>query len=114
MGPHEIVLALAQSQHHVIDPANPRRAFDDGVQHRLHVRRRAADDAEHLGRCRLMLQRLAQFRVALAEFLEQSDVLDRDDGLIGKGFKERDLLFRKRTNFRAANVDHANRNTFAE
>ena len=31
-----------------------------------------------------MLQRLAQFRVALAEFLEQAHVLDGDDGLVGE------------------------------
>ena len=55
------VVALAESQHHVVDPANLSRALDDGVEHRLHVRGRAADDAEHLGRRRLMLQRFAQF-----------------------------------------------------
>ena len=57
---------LVESQHHVIDPTNPRGALDDGVEHRLHVRRRTADDAEHLGGRRLMLQGLAQLRVALA------------------------------------------------
>ena len=76
-----------EPQHHVIDPTNPGGALDDGVEDRLHVRRRAADDAEHLGCCRLMLQRLAQFRVALAEFLEQANVLDGDHCLIGEGFK---------------------------
>ena len=60
-----------KSQYKIINPANPRSALDDGVEDRLHVRRRAADDAEHLSRCRLMLQRLAQFRVALSEFLER-------------------------------------------
>ena len=71
MSPRNHNVALMESQHHVIDPANPRGALDDGVEDRLHVRRRAADDAEHLGRCGLMLQRFAQFRIALAEFLEQ-------------------------------------------
>ena len=69
MSPRNHSVPLAESQHHVIDPTNPGRALDDGVEHRLHVRRRAADDAEHLGRCRLMLQRLAQFRVALLSSL---------------------------------------------
>ena len=69
MSPRNHNVPLAESQHHVIDPANPGGALDDGVEHRLHVRRRAADDAEHLGRCRLMLQRLAQFRVALLDSL---------------------------------------------
>ena len=92
MSPRNHSVPLAESQHHVIDPTNPRGALDDGVEHRLHVRRRAADDAEHLGRCRLMLQRLAQFRIALLQFLEQPHVLDGDDGLVGKGFEKRDLL----------------------
>ena len=88
MSPRNHRVTLVKSQHHVIDPTNPRGALDDGVEHRLHVRRRAADDAEHLGRRRLMLQRLAQFRVALAEFLEQPHVLDGDDRLSRRRFRE--------------------------
>ena len=61
MSPRNHNVPLAESQRHVIDPTNPRGALDDGVEDRLHVGRRAADDAEHLGRRRLMLQRLAQF-----------------------------------------------------
>ena len=57
---------------HVINPTNPCGALDDGIEDRLHVRRRAADDAEHLGRCRLMLQCLTQFCIALLEFLKQA------------------------------------------
>ena len=72
MSPRNHHVPLAESQHHVINPTNPGGALDDGVEHRLHVRRRAADDAEHLGGRRLMLQRLAQFCVALLEFLEQA------------------------------------------
>ena len=98
MSPRNHSVPLAESQHHVIDPTNPRGALDDGVEDRLHVRRRAADDAEHLGRRRLMLQRLAQFCVALAEFLEQPDVLDGDDRLVGEGFEQFDLLVCEGTN----------------
>ena len=56
MSPRNHTVPLAESQHHVINPTNPGCALDDGVEHRLHVRRRAADDAEHLGRRCLMLQ----------------------------------------------------------
>src|SRR6266436_3319927 len=59
MGSPNHGIALTEAQDHVIDPTNPGRALDDGVEDRLHIRGRAADDAEHLGRCRLMLQRLA-------------------------------------------------------
>ena len=92
MSPRNHSVTLAESQHHVIDPANPSGALDDGVEDRLHVRRRAADDAKHLGRCRLMLQRLAQFRVALPELTEEPHVLDGDDRLAGKGFEQFDLF----------------------
>src|SRR6266511_750681 len=102
MSPRNHSVALVESQRHVVNSTNPRGTLDDGVEDRLHVRRRAADDAEHLGRCCLILQGLAQFRVALLDFLEQTYVLDGDDGLVGEGFEQRDLLFGKRTNLRAA------------
>ena len=72
MSPQNHNVSLVESQHHVINPTNSGGALDDGVEDRLHVGRRAADDAEHLGRRGLMLQRLAQFRVSLIEFLETS------------------------------------------
>ena len=86
----------SRSRRYVVNTTNPGGALDDGIEHRLHVRRRAADDAEHLGRRRLMLQRLAQFRVALLQFFEQPDVLDSDDGLVGESFEKRNLFVGKR------------------
>src|SRR6266480_3261394 len=56
--------AFAESQHHVINSTNPGGTLHDGIENRLHVRRRAADNAEHLGRCGLMVQRFAQLRGA--------------------------------------------------
>src|SRR6185436_16148547 len=70
MRPPNHSIALSKPQHHIIDPTNPGCALHDSVEHRLHVRRRATDDAEHLGRCGLMLQRLAQLRVALLDLFE--------------------------------------------
>ena len=98
MSPRNHSVPLAESQHHVINPTNPRGALDDGVEHRLHVRGRAADDAEHLGGRGLMLQRLAQFCVALAEFFEQPHVLDGDHRLVGEGLDEIDLPLGERLN----------------
>src|SRR5262249_22064226 len=82
---------LVEPQHHVINPTNPGGALDNCIEHRLNIRRRAADDAEHLGGCRLMLQGLAQFCVALLDLLEQSHVLYSDDGLVSKCFQQFDL-----------------------
>src|SRR5215218_10462202 len=53
--------------------------------------RRAADDLQHLRGRSLLLQRLGQFVGALAQFIEQPDVLDRDDRLVGEGLHESDL-----------------------
>jgi hypothetical protein len=60
MSPHKHSVAIAESQDHIINPANLCRALDDRIENRLHIRRRAADDTQHFGRRRLMLQRLAQ------------------------------------------------------
>ena len=108
------MFAFAESQHHIINPTNPRRALDDGVEDRLHVRGRAADDAEHLGGCRLMLQRFAQFCVALAEFLEQAHILDGDDRLISEGFEKADLLIRERLDYCSTNNDNTDRLVLAQ
>ena len=54
-----------ESQHDVIDSANPRRTFDDGIEDGLHVGGRAADDAEHLRGCRLMLQRFGELTLTI-------------------------------------------------
>jgi hypothetical protein len=114
MGPRNHGVPLAESQHHVINPTNPGGALDDGVEDRLYVRGRAADNAEHLGRCRLMLQGLAQFRVALAEFPEQSHVFNGDHSLVGEGFEKGNLFFREWTDVRASNVNRSDHKPFAK
>src|SRR5262245_19528090 len=63
-------VALQESQSHVINSTNPRGALDDRVEDGLHVRRRATDDAEHLGGCGLMLQGFAQLCIAILDLLE--------------------------------------------
>src|SRR6516165_7048375 len=76
MRPHDHSVPIAESQQHIINPTNSGRACDDGIQDWLHVRRRAADDTEHFGCRRLMLQCFAQLCIALLQFLEQSYVLN--------------------------------------
>src|SRR5262245_23774688 len=70
MSPWNRSVSFVESQQQVIDPTNPGSALDDSIEHWLHVGRRTADDAEHLGCCRLMLQGLTQFRVAIPQFFE--------------------------------------------
>ena len=106
------ILSVPKSQHHVINPANPSGALDDGVEYGLHIRRRAADNAEYFGRGVLMIFSLAQFCVALLDFLEQANILDRDYRLIGEGFKKRNLFVSERSNLRPANDKRADSYAF--
>src|SRR5262245_64236760 len=103
-----------ESQHHVINSTNASSTLNNGVEHRLHVRRRAADDAKHLGCCRLMLQCLPQFRIALLDLLEQPHVLDGDHRLIGEGFKQFYLSWRKWPDLSSANKNRTDGDTFLQ
>src|SRR5262249_41294822 len=78
-------------------------ADSDGIfQHRLKNRfklaRRTADDPEHVGSRRLLLQRLPQLA-------QQPRVLDGDDGLRGEALYQRDLLVREWADFLAIDDD---------
>src|SRR5512144_2485257 len=55
MRPPDHSIALSNSHHHAINSTDPRRAFHNGIEHRLHICGRTADDAKHFGGCRLML-----------------------------------------------------------
>ena len=98
-------LVLAESQLYIINPTNPSSTLDDRIEHRLHIRRRPADNAQHFGRCRLMLQRLAQFGVALLQFFEEAHVFNCDDGLVGESFEKGDLFLGEGTDLGSADRD---------
>src|SRR4030095_2073210 len=108
------IVALTESQPPVIAPTNPRGALDYGIEDGLHVRRRAADDAEHLGGCRLMLQGLPEFCVAFLQFCEQPHVLNGDHCLIGEDFKEFNLAVSERSQLLSANQNRPDRNAFTK
>src|SRR5262249_41649933 len=61
------------------------RFFEHCLEHGRKDARRRIDGLQHLRRCCLLLQRIAQL-------VEQPRVLDRDDGLAGEAFDEFDLL----------------------
>ena len=73
------------------------RARRSASKHRLHVGRRAADDAQHLGGRRLPLERLLGL-------VEQAHVLDRDHRLVGEGLEQRDLLVGERPHLAGAST----------
>ena len=65
--------------------AQPRRRFDQRIEHGLQIEGRAADHLEHVGGGGLLLQRFAQL-------VEQPRVLDGDDRLGGEVLHQLDLL----------------------
>src|SRR5262249_54705889 len=73
----------------------------NSVQYRLNVGRRASDNTQDFACRRLLFQRLI-------EFLEESDVLDCDNCLIGERFEELDLNRTERAYLHAACVQCAN------
>ena len=81
--------------------ASHRRAAvsDDGIEDRLQIERRAADDVQHIARRGLILERLRQLARARLHLLEQPRVLDGDHGLVGEGLQQLDLLVGERLHF---------------
>ena len=62
---------------------------------------------EDLAGGRLLFERLGQVTVACLQLLEQPDVLDGDDRLVGERRDQRDLLVRERRDFLAIHRDGA-------
>ena len=65
--------------------ADTRRVLQHGLEDRLQLAGRTADDLQHVGGGGLLLQRFAQL-------VEQPGVLDGDDGLCGEILHQLDLL----------------------
>ena len=86
--------------------AEPRCRFHKGIENRLEIEGRAADDLEHVGGGGLLLQRFAQL-------VKQPRVLDGDDGLISKGLEQSNLPFGKEPHLGASQRDRANHGAFA-
>src|SRR6516225_10125534 len=81
---HPQKLTIETADGRSISPTQPDRAFGNGFKHRLKVKRRAADDLQHFRRGGLLFQGFGEVGCALAQFVQQSRILNGDDGLIGK------------------------------
>ncbi len=85
----------------------PKPAVHDRLEHRLRVRRRTSDHAEHLRGRGLPLERLLGL-------VEQAHVLDRDYRLVGEGLEQRDLVIGERRGLRRRNDDRADEVSLAQ
>ena len=76
-----VLLSFVEVQHAETRVAQPGCARQDGIEHRAKVGRRAADNAQDLAACGLLLQRFLRL-------VEQPRVLDGDDRLRGKRLQQ--------------------------
>ena len=81
---YAVHLAVAAVDRAVSGVAEPGGRFGEGVEHRLQVEGRAADDLEHVAGRGLVFERLLEVAGALAQFVEQPRVLHRDHRLGGE------------------------------
>src|SRR5215204_6376443 len=84
-------------------------ALQNRVEDGLQSSRRCADDAQDFRRSHLLFERLLQLARTRLNFLEQSDVLDRDHRLIREGLDELDLVCGEGPNGASSKRDHADR-----
>ena len=86
--------------------AEPDRVLCQGLEDGLEIERRAPDDLEQLAGGRLLLERDPQLAVARLQLREQADVLDRNDGLIGKRLEERHVAVGECAGFAVADDEN--------
>jgi hypothetical protein len=92
----------------IVGAAEKHSTLSDCFEHGKNIGWRAADDVEHCTcRC-LIFERFLQFLRPRLHLLEQSSVLDGDQGLIGEGSNQRDLVLSERLNDAVEEYDRTN------
>src|SRR6478672_9077376 len=81
--------------------AQPRRRLNQRLEYLLQIERRAADNLEHVGSGGLLLEGFAQF-------VEQTRILDGDDGLAREALDQLDLLVGEGSNLLTIDGNCAN------
>ena len=107
-GDHELI-AGDPGQPAGVSAQQTERARYDRIENRLHIRLRATDDAQDVAGRGLRIQRLDQVLVTGLQLLEEAHVLDRDDGLVGKGLEKRDMPGGERPRLRSLDDDGPDR-----
>jgi hypothetical protein len=85
-----------------------------GLEYRLKIARRAADNLKHVGRSCLLLKRLRKLSRALLLRLEEAHVLDGDGGLIGERRQKSNVLLLERSHLSASDQNGAKRALFVD
>src|SRR5436309_8310400 len=99
--------ALAQEHLAKLGLADRDGMLQHSLEHWLQLTGRTTDNLKNLRGRGLLFQRLAELARARLYIVEQPYILDRDDGLIGEGFEQCDLLVRERPDLHPAYQDRA-------
>ncbi len=92
---HPEQLAIEPEDECAVGAAEGDRSLGDGVENRLQVECRTADDLQQVRSRGLLPQRLLQVARAGLDLVEQPRILDRDHGLVGEGLHQFDLAIGK-------------------
>ena len=80
-------VVLPAVHHRLVGAAEAGHCLHESVEHRLEVNGGVADDLEHVGGRRLLLEGFLQIAALGLYVMEQPRVLDSNDGLSGEIFE---------------------------
>ena len=92
---YAVHLAIAAVDRAVAGVAEAGGRFGEGVEHRLQIEGRAADDLQHVAGRGLVFERLLEVVGASLQFAIGLGAGDGDDRLLGKGLQQCDLAVRE-------------------
>ena len=88
--------------------------LSDDIKHWCYIAWRSANDTKYVGGRGLLLQRLSQVASSLAQFVQQSRVLNGDDSLRSEVLHEFYLPVGERSHFPAVDNNRTNQHVFLE
>ena len=86
------VLGVQHRRKRILWFADARRDLQDLFEHRVKFVGRARDDRQHVGRGRLIFQRLFNICRAVLQLAELAHVFHRDHRLRGEGLNQRNIV----------------------
>src|SRR5262245_27935980 len=93
-------VGLTNEEYSLLCLAKPRGRFHEGIEHRLKLELRTADDLKYIGGRCLLLQGFTQF-------VEQTNILDSDHRLCRKVRDQLNLFLGERTHLLPINAECA-------
>jgi hypothetical protein len=99
-------VALSEKEQAHVGLTELHSTSQNGVENGTYARRRAIDHAQDLARRSLAIESLRQLMILLLQLFEQAHILDRDDGLVGKGLEKRDFIVGEWPRLRTPDSDH--------